>query len=90
MGELREGETCRDHKLKPPPGFYTLASVRDKLGISGAEINVHLKALRIVVGPFVRDEPNVKKVYKNQRRWLTTEEVERIVARVHALRGRSL
>ncbi len=90
MAELREGERCCDKLLKPGPGFYTMAAVRAKLGISGAEIKVHLKVLGIVLGPFVRDEPCVKTVYKHRKRWLTEEEAKRIVERVHALRGRSL
>lgn len=51
---------------------------------------MHLRALRIEVGPFVRDEPNVKKVYKFKKRWLTEEEAKRIIERVYAFRGRKL
>lgn len=65
-------------------------SLRRRLSLSAAEMRCHLKALGIVLGPFVRDEKYVKKVYKSRKRWLTEEEARRIIERVHALRGRSL
>jgi hypothetical protein len=90
MAELREGERPQDHMKRPPAGFYTCASVCERLGINSYELHRHLKALKIVVGPFIRDEPLVYKVYKRQKRWLTEEEVRRVVERVFALRGRAL
>jgi hypothetical protein len=87
MAELAPGEKSWMKMKKPPAGYFTVKAVANHLRLNTPTILRHCKALGIEVGPFVRDEPCVKKVYKNMYRWLTEEEAARVIERVAAFRG---
>jgi hypothetical protein len=88
MAELAPGEKSWEKMLKPGDGHYTWTAIQRHLKIPPRRLYGLCKSLGIEVGPFVRDEPNVKKVYKAKKRWLTEDEVRRIFELYWARRGR--
>lgn len=65
--------------LKPADGHYTVTAVTRHLGVTAKRFQGLCKSLGIEVGPFIRDEPCVKKVYRYKKRWLSEEEAKRII-----------
>jgi hypothetical protein len=83
-----DAPVCRD-TLKPPDGYYTVEGLRKFLGFGHTrEVHAIIRYLGIELGPFVRDEWYIKKVYKRRYRWLNSEEAKRIVARAAEIRVR--
>jgi hypothetical protein len=81
MAELAPGEKSYDKQLRPPPGFHTVTAVFKFSGFPNFRVfHEVLKTLGIELTLFVRDEKYVKKAYKARFRWLTDEEVKRILA----------
>lgn len=88
MAELAPGEKSWEKMIKPADGQYLWTALRDHLGVTAKQLKGLCKSLDIEVGPFVRDEPNVKKVYKARKRFLTEGEVRKILELYWARRGR--
>ena len=72
--------------LKPGPGYFTLSAVRDRLGCRSRQLHAYCKDLGIELTPFVRNEPYVRKTYRAKYRWLTDDEVKRLIAYHHSQR----
>lgn len=81
--ELGPDEVFWQKRLKAPPGCVTVTALSERLFNSNnpRRVLAYCKELGIELGPIVRNEPYFTKprVYKNRYRWLTQEEVKRIM-----------
>lgn len=68
-------------RLKPPPGHVSCRALSVYLKRNVYKILAYCKELGIELGPMVRDEWYFTKprVYKKRYRWLTPEEIKRIM-----------
>ena len=68
-------------RLPAPPGCVTITALSQRLKVSRQKIRDYCKQLGIELGPIVRTEPyfTKPKVYKNRYRWLTQDEIKRIM-----------
>lgn len=79
--ELGPDEEFWMKRLKPPPGCVTLYALSRHLKKNTRTVRGYCKELGIELGPIVRNEPYFTKprVYKNRYRWLTQDEIKRIM-----------
>jgi len=80
-------------RLKAPEGHVTFTELAKRLirntRHKSATLHRYCKELGIELGPVVRHEAYFTKprVYKGRYRWLTPEEVRRLIEHHHAQRG---
>lgn len=79
--ELGPDEVFWQKRLKPPPGCVTMSALANHLKISERKLRAYCIELGIELDPLVRNEPYFRKprVYKNRYRWITQEEIKRIM-----------
>ena len=86
MAELGPDEESWMKMLRPGPGYFTWSAVLKRLGCPSRKMHAYCKALGIEITPFVREEPYLRKVYRHGYRWLTDDEVKRLIAYHHSQR----
>lgn len=88
MAELAPGEKSWEKMIKPADGQFLWTALYKHLKITPRQLTGLCKSLGIEVGPFVRDEPSVKKIYRAKKRFLTEIEARKIISLYWARRGR--
>lgn len=88
MAELTPVEHRNSKRLRATNGHFTLTAVTRYLGVRTERMHWYLKKLGIELEKFHRKEWFYDKIYKRQYRWLTDEEVKRIIEYHHFFTNR--